>query len=69
MQTKNERIKRGENVQKSFYVSNPIELEGKRILPVDDVFTTGQTPEACFKEILQVKGASIIMETFSMATS
>lgn len=68
-QTKKGRIKRWENVEKSFHVSKPIQLEGKHILPVDDVITTRATLEACSGEILKVKGVRIGIATLSMVTS
>jgi ComF family protein len=68
-QTKKGRIKRWENVEKSFHVSEPDQLEGKHILLVDDVITTGATLEACAGEILKVKGIKISIATLSVATS
>lgn len=46
-QTSKSRIQRIENVEKSFYVDTNIDLNGKHILIVDDVVTTGATLEAC----------------------
>ena len=46
-QTKKSRFARYENLQDAFEVKNPTELEGKHILLVDDVITTGATLEAC----------------------
>ncbi len=53
-QTKKHRLERWKNVEKIFFVSNPAQLEGKYLLLVDDVITTGSTIEACAGEILKV---------------
>ncbi len=37
------RKERAQNVRRAFHLSNPASLEGKRILLVDDVYTTGAT--------------------------
>ena len=67
-QTKKHRAERWRNVQASFYVTNPSDLEGKHILLVDDVITTGATLEACGSEILKVKDARLSIATLAMAT-
>lgn len=46
-QTKRSKTQRWENVKDIFDVKNPYELEGKHVLLVDDVITTGSTIEAC----------------------
>ena len=68
-QTKKGRIKRWENVEKSFHVSKPGQLEGKHILLIDDVITTGATLEACAREILKLKEIKISIATLSIVTS
>jgi ComF family protein len=50
-QTKKSRFARYENLQDAFEVTSPAELEGKHILLVDDVITTGATLEACLVTI------------------
>lgn len=51
-QTKKNRIERFENVRSIFEVPHAALLEGKHILVVDDVVTTGATIESCAAELL-----------------
>lgn len=46
-QTAKSRVERWKNVSDIFKVKNPSELDGKNVLLVDDVITTGSTIEAC----------------------
>lgn len=50
-QTHKGRLSRNENMTSVFEVVAPLELEGKHILLVDDVITTGATIEACGIEL------------------
>ena len=52
-QTRKHRTERWDNVKDSFKVANPTDLNGKHLLLVDDVVTTGATLEACGNIILQ----------------
>lgn len=56
-QTKKNRYNRFENMRSVFHIVNPDKLEGKHILLVDDVITTGATLEAC-AQVLQDIGIS-----------
>lgn len=67
-QTKKGRIQRWENVEKSFAVLDSSGLEGKHILLVDDVITTGATLEACGAEILKTAGVNLSIATLAFAT-
>ena len=48
--------KRRQNLKKAFAVKDPSEVEGRRILLVDDVFTTGTTVNECAR-VLKKAGA------------
>lgn len=58
-QTKHTRFARWENVENIFLLTNSASFQGKHILLVDDVITTGSTLESCAKEILKVSGAKV----------
>ena len=68
-QTKKHRLERWKNVENIFCVTNPSELEGKHVLLVDDVITTGATLEACGSEILKVKGVRLSIASFALTSS
>jgi ComF family protein len=51
---------RKENVKNAFLCKNPEKIKGKKILLVDDVFTTGSTMEECAR-ILKEAGAEKII--------
>lgn len=53
-QTKKGKLERWRNVENIFEIKNPQKLEGKHILIVDDVITTGSTIEALSREIESV---------------
>jgi ComF family protein len=52
-QTKMTRAERQVNVSRAFDLSGGTNLEGKHVLLVDDVVTTGATLEACGTKLLQ----------------
>ena len=58
-QTKKHRTERWENVEGSFMVMNEAQLEGKNLLLVDDVVTTGATLEACGSVLFEHQGGYI----------
>lgn len=58
-QTKKSRYGRWRNVEGLFGVDNGSQLEGKHVLIVDDVITTGATLEACIAAIADIPGVRI----------
>lgn len=66
-QTRKHRTERWENVEGSFVVKNPGALQGKSILLVDDVITTGATLEACGLVLLQTAGVKLYIATLAHA--
>ncbi|HMZ45474.1 MAG TPA: phosphoribosyltransferase family protein [Chitinophagaceae bacterium] len=62
-QTKQNRVERWENMKGVFEIKNKIDLEGKHILLVDDIVTTGATLEACGKVILQNGNCTLSIAT------
>lgn len=51
-QTRKSKLKRWENISGVFGLKNPSSLDGKKILLVDDVITTGSTLEACSQVLI-----------------
>jgi ComF family protein len=66
-QTNKGRFERWENVKELFSVKNPESLEGKHILLIDDVVTTGSTLEACANVLLKVQGVRVSIATLAYA--
>ena len=62
-QTQKGRVERWQNMQDVFEVTDAAALEGKHILLVDDVVTTGASLEACAAPMLAVPGATISIAT------
>ncbi len=67
-QTKKHRAERWENVDGSFSIVNPQKLEGKNILLIDDVITTGATLEACSQIILKIPNVQLSIATLATAS-
>jgi competence protein ComFC len=55
-QTRLTKQQRAENMRGAFAVRDGVRLSGEKIIPVDDVFTTGATTSACAK-VLRAAGA------------
>lgn len=60
---------REQNVEGAFRVKHPEQLEGRHILLVDDVLTTGATLVSCCDALGQVKDIRISIATLSIAGS
>jgi ComF family protein len=66
-QTRKHRTERWENVEGSFIVSDPATLQGKHVLLVDDVVTTGATLEACGRVMQQQADIKLSIATLAHA--
>lgn len=66
-QTKKSRFSRFENMQQVFAVKHPEKLEGRHVLLVDDIVTTGSTLEACGAELLKIPGLKLSIATIAYA--
>lgn len=66
-QTNRSRYNRFENVSLMFDLKYPEQFEGKHILLVDDVITTGSTLEACAARLLEVSGTRVSAATLAVA--
>jgi predicted amidophosphoribosyltransferase len=66
-QTRRSRFDRWINVEGIFRLSDSSALEGKHILLVDDVITTGSTIESCANELLKARGARVSVAALAVA--
>jgi ComF family protein len=67
-QTHKTRVERWNNIAGLFSVKNGKQLEGKHVLLVDDVITTGATLEACAAALLKVKDTRVSIATLAYAS-
>ena len=67
-QTKKSRVERWENMEGRFQLTNEATIQGKHILLVDDVVTTGATLEACGYEILRAKDVTLSIATLCFSS-
>jgi len=66
-QTKKSRYERWQNVKDIFEIKNGQCLEGKHVLLVDDVITTGATLEACGNKLLEIPGIKLSIASIAYA--
>lgn len=68
-QTKLTGEKRFDNVKEIFFIDNGKEIQGKSILLIDDVITTGATIESLANEILKFKPKNLNMLSLAFASN
>jgi Predicted amidophosphoribosyltransferases len=66
-QTRRSRFDRWINVEGIFSVKDSSLLEGKHILLIDDVITTGSTLESCANELLKAEGVKVSVAELAVA--
>ena len=68
-QTHKTRDERYQNVKDIFHIEKPEKLQGKHVLLVDDVLTTGATLMSAGKALLNVEGIKISVATVACASN
>lgn len=66
-QTRKSRFERWKNVETIFQVYDPSTLQGRHILLVDDVVTTGATLESCAQQLLAIPGTRVSIAAIAFA--
>ena len=66
-QTKKSRFERWKNVEQIFVAEKTNEWQGKHVLIVDDVMTTGSTLEACSRALLNTSEVKLSAATIAVA--
>jgi ComF family protein len=67
-QTRKGRIERWKNIDGKFVITDPASVEGKHLLLVDDVITTGATLESCGSELLKANDVRLSIACLCYAT-
>jgi ComF family protein len=67
-QTKKNRIERWKNIEGRFELIEKEKLQGKHILLVDDIITTGATLEACGRELLSADNIQLSIATLCFSS-
>ena len=67
-QTKKGRIERWKNIEGKFQLVDPVAIQNKHLLLVDDVVTTGATLEACGNELLTAENVKLSVATLCVAS-
>ena len=68
-QTSLGRWERNENVEQVFELKDALTIQGKHLLIVDDVVTTGATVIACAKELCKAEGVRLSVLSLGLAKS
>jgi ComF family protein len=68
-QTRLNRAARADNVREAFQVAQPALVKGKRLVLVDDVFTTGATTNECARALHRAGAGAICVWTLARGTS
>lgn len=58
---------RRQNLRGAFFVSDEAAIQGRHVLLIDDIFTTGATARACSKLLLDAGAASVRVATLARA--
>jgi ComF family protein len=66
-QTRKRRYQRFQNVNRVFEVAQPQAIQGKHVLLVDDVITTGATLTACAETLLELPGTKVSIAAIAQA--
>lgn len=67
-QTKKNRVERWQNMEGRFELTDAAAIEGKHVLLVDDVVTTGATLESCATELLRAPNVRISVATLCFSS-
>jgi predicted amidophosphoribosyltransferase len=61
------RAQRATNVQRAFKVApdRMADIQGRRVVLIDDVFTSGATTDACARALLRAKAAQVDVLVFA----
>ena len=68
-QTHKNRQQRIDNMASAFALRHPEQFEGKHLLLIDDVLTTGATTEACYHALQSIPNLRISVATLAIATT
>jgi ComF family protein len=68
-QTHKGRIERWKNMEGKFVLTKPGAIEGKHVLLIDDVITTGATLESCGSELLKAKNVQLSIASLCVTST